>query len=201
MTDFWDERYGVDDYVFGEAPNAFLASRVDDVRRHRRALAVADGEGRNGVWLAEQGLEVTSLDASRVGLAKARKLAEKRGVDLTTVQTDLAEYAWPERAFDLVVGIFIQFADPPLRRAIFSGMERTLTPGGTLLLEGYRPEQIGFGTGGPRQVEKMYTRELLQEAFAGLEILYLREYDAEIAEGGAHNGLSALIDLVARKRT
>lgn len=201
MTNFWDERFDVEEYVFGEAPNAFLASMTDEVRRHSRALAVADGEGRNGVWLAEQGLDVTSVDVSAVGLAKARKLAEKRGVALTTVHADLAEYAWAEGAFDLVVGIFIQFADPPLRRAIFRGMERTLMPGGTLLLEGYRPEQLAYGTGGPRQVEKMYTRELLQEAFAGLEILHLREYDAEIAEGGAHTGMSALIDLVARKPT
>lgn len=199
MTNFWDERFDIEEYVFGEAPNAFLASMIDEVRRHSRALAVADGEGRNGVWLAEQGLDVTSVDISAVGLAKARKLAEKRGVALTTVQADLAEYAWPEQAFDLVVAIFIQFADPPLRRAIFRGMARALIPGGVLILEGYRPEQLGHGTGGPRQLERFYTRELLEVAFDGLEILHLSEYDAEIAEGGGHAGISALIDLVARK--
>ena len=201
MTNFWDERFDIEEYVFGEAPNAFLASMIDEVRRHSRALAVADGEGRNGVWLAEQGLDVTSVDISAVGLAKARKLADKRGVTVTTVQANLAEYAWPEQAFDLVVAIFIQFADPPLRRAIFRGMERALIPGGVLILEGYRTEQLRFGTGGPRQVEKMYTRELLEEAFAGLDILHLREYDAELAEGGAHTGMSALVDLMARKST
>lgn len=199
MTGFWDERYQTEEYVFGEQPNTFLASQAELVRRHKRALAVADGEGRNGVWLAEQGLAVVSVDASAVGLAKARRLAARRGVTIEPVLADLTTFHWPEHAFDLVVAIFIQFADPPLRNAIFDGIKRTLKPGGCLILEGYRPEQIAYGTGGPRQAENLYTRTMLEEAFADLEIVHLREHDSAISEGSGHAGMSALIDLVARK--
>lgn len=199
MAGFWDERYRTSEYVFGERPNAFLASQADLVRRHRRALAVADGEGRNGVWLAEQGLQVVSVDASPLGLAKARRLAARRGVAIETLEADLAAFDWPEASFDLVVAIFINFAGPPLRDAIFAGMQRALAPGGTLILEGYRPEQIAYGTGGPGNPEYLYTRQLLEDAFSGMHILQLVERDAEIREGSAHAGMSALIDLVARK--
>ena len=199
MPDFWDERFATEAYVFGEAPNAFLVSQQGIVGRCRTALAVADGEGRNGVWLAEQGLSVTSLDASAVGIAKAERLAAKRGVSLEARLVDLAGYSWPEAAYDLVVAIFIQFADPPLRAEIFAGMKQALKPGGRLILEGYRPEQLAYGTGGPRQVERFYTRDLLEAAFADLEIEHLSAYDSEIVEGTGHVGMSALIDLVARK--
>ncbi len=199
MAGFWDERYRTEDYVFGEEPNAFLASQADLVHRHRRALAVADGEGRNGVWVAEQGLQVVSVDSSPLGLAKARRLAARRSVMIETVEADLAAFDWPEGAFDLVVAIFINFAGPPLRDAIFAGMQRALAPGGTLILEGYRPEQIAYGTGGPGNPEYLYTRQLLEDSFSDMHILHLVERDAEIREGSAHAGMSALIDLVARK--
>jgi len=199
MTSFWDERYQTEAYVFGEQPNAFLASQADLVRRHKRALAVADGEGRNGVWLAEQGLEVVSIDASAVGLDKARRLAARRHVVIETVLADLAAFEWPEAAFDLVVAIFIQFAGPPLRDSIFRGIKRTLKPGGSLILEGYRPEQLAFGTGGPRQAGNLYTRAMLEEAFADMQIVHLHEHDSAVSEGSGHAGMSALIDLVARK--
>ncbi|MCW5722793.1 MAG: class I SAM-dependent methyltransferase [Devosia sp.] len=196
---FWDERFSQPDYVFGEAPNAFLARQSDRLKGYRTALSIADGEGRNGVWLAEQGLAVTSMDASPVGLDKARKLAEKRGVVLDMQLADIADYAWPDASFDVVVGIFFQFASPPLRKAIFSGMIKALAPGGLLLLEGYGPKQIEYKTGGPRILENLYTEELLREHFGSLDIVELRAYDAEIDEGSGHSGLSALVDLVARK--
>jgi SAM-dependent methyltransferase len=197
--DFWDNRYDRPGYLFGEKPNAFLASKVELVRQHRRALAVADGEGRNGVWLAEQGLEVTSIDASRVALAKADRLAMSRGVQLRTQLIDIADYEWPESRFDLVVAIFIQFAPPALRDDIFAGIVRTLEPGGTLLMQGYRPEQLGYGTGGPQQVDQLYTEKLLRNRFAELEIISLDSHDSELHEGTGHGGVSALIDLVAVK--
>jgi SAM-dependent methyltransferase len=196
---FWDSRYDRPDYVFGEAPNAFLAANAGRLKGYRTALAVADGEGRNGVFLAEQGLDVLSIDASPVGLIKADGLARKRGVRLTTHCLDIAGYEWPAARFDVVAAIFIQFATPELRAAMFAGMVQTLTPGGLLLLQGYRPEQLAHGTGGPSQVENMYTEPLLREQFAGLEIISLESYDTELTEGTAHAGLSAVIDLVARK--
>lgn len=195
----WDRRYDRADYVFGEAPNAFLASHIDCVKGHRRALAVADGEGRNGVWLAEQGLAVTAIDSSSVALRKAQDLASRRGVSLETQHVDIVNYDWPAEAFDLVVAIFIQFAGPALRDAMFRGMIRTLTPGGTLLMQGYRPEQLAYGTGGPPMVENLYTEDLIRNAFADLDILALTVHDSPISEGTGHAGMSALIDLVTRK--
>lgn len=199
MPGYWDDRFVTEEYVFGEQPNAFLAAQRELVRDCHRALAVADGEGRNGVWLAEQGLEVVSVDASAVGIAKARRLAASRGVEIETIHADLASFDWPHAAFDLVVAIFIQFAEPPLRDSIFAGMKQALRPGGILILEGYGPGQIAYGTGGPQQPEKLYTRGLLEAAFADMQIEHLREHDTEISEGGGHAGMSSLIDLVARK--
>lgn len=195
----WDEKFAAEGYLFGEGPNAFLARQADRLKPYRNALAIADGEGRNGVWLAAQGLDVTSMDASSVGLAKAEALAARRGVTLTTQLVDIAVYDWPEGGFDVVVGIFFQFAPPDLRDAIFAGMIRALRPGGLLLLEGYTPRQLQFGTGGPKQLNQLYTADLLREKFAALEILELSEYEAELEEGTRHRGSSALVDLVATK--
>lgn len=195
----WDERYAGEDYLFGTEPNAFLKSQAHRLKTDQRALAVADGEGRNGVFLAERGLAVTSIDASERGIAKARKLAAERGVTLDAKLADVAGWAWPEAEFDVVVAIFIQFADPALRDLLFERMKAALQPGGLLILEGYRPEQVDYGTGGPPQRENMYTRPMLEKAFAGFEILHLEEHDSEIHEGSGHGGRSALIDLVARR--
>ena len=200
-SDHWDSRYAIEGYLFGEAPNAFLAAQSRRLEPRWRALAVADGEGRNGVWLAEQGLLVTSVDSSTVAQAKAQRLADARGVAIELVLADLGDWRWPEGKFDVVVGIFIQFAAPKFRAEIFEGMANALKPGGLLLIEGYRPEQLGYGTGGPSTVEKLYTEALLRVSFPTLEIIELRSYDAAIREGSGHDGMSALIDLVARKPT
>ena len=197
---FWNERFSAADYRIGTAPNRFLEAQKHRFAKGQRALAVADGEGRNGVWLARQGLEVTSVDISPVGQAKARALAKEAGVTMEIIEADLAAWAWPVGAYDAVVAVFMQFAPPPLRAKFFVAMQAALKPGGLLILEGYRPKQLDYGTGGPPQAENMYTRALLESAFAGMEILHLAEYDAEIVEGSGHKGLSALIDLVARKR-
>jgi cyclopropane fatty-acyl-phospholipid synthase-like methyltransferase len=197
---FWNERFSGDDYLFGTAPNAFLATQHQQLKPGMRALAVADGEGRNGVWLAQQGLDVLSIDFSAVALAKAQKLATAAGVTLKTECVDLAQWDWGGPRFDAVAAIFIQFADPAWRARIFASIKHVLVPGGLLLLEGYRPKQLDYGTGGPSQVENLYTRELLEREFADMEILHLAEYDAEVSEGSRHKGMSALIDLVARKR-
>lgn len=195
----WDDRYSGDGYLFGETPNAFLAAQSHRLQKGWTALAVADGEGRNGVWLAEHGLAVRSVDGSAIGRAKALKLAASHGVDIDYTLADLSQWEWPEAEFDVVAAIFIQFASPPLRKEIFNGIKRTLKPGGLLLLEGYRPEQLKYGTGGPSASENLYTEVLLREAFSDFELLDLRSHDSAINEGVGHSGMSALIDLVARK--
>ncbi|TFI59733.1 class I SAM-dependent methyltransferase [Sphingomonas parva] len=197
----WDDRYSVEHFVFGREPNAFLKSCAGYLRPGMRALALADGEGRNGVWLAEQGLDVLSTDISPRAQEKARRLAADRNTDLSFELVDLASWRWPPERFDLVVAIFIQFAGPDLRERIFEGIRSTLKPGGLLLLEGYRPEQVAFGTGGPPAADNMYTLDMLREAFADLEIIRLVAYDSDLREGIGHRGNSALVDLVARKRS
>ena len=195
----WDGRFSAPGYLFGTDPSGFLARQADRLPGQGTALAVADGEGRNGVWLAEHGLQVTSIDFSAVALAKAQQLAAGRGVVLRTEQVDLARWPWPVAAYDVIAAIFIQFAGPALRRAIFDGIRQALKPGGLLLLHGYRPEQLRYGTGGPSAVENLYTRDMLEAAFGDWQILELKEHDSAIREGSGHDGMSALIDLVARR--
>jgi len=194
----WDGRFAGPGYLFGTAPNAFLSSQASRLPKNGRVLAVADGEGRNGVWLAGQGLQVHAVDFSAVALEKARRLAGDRGVAIETEQADLSQWVWPDSAYDVIAAIFIQFAGPELRRTIFAGMKRALKPGG-LLLQGYRPEQLQYRTGGPPRIENLYTRTLLEDAFGDWDILDLKEHDSVIHEGSGHDGRSALIDLVARK--
>lgn len=195
----WNERYHTDDYLFGKEPNAFLASQQQRFTPGMQVLSVADGEGRNGVWLAQQGLDVLAVEAAPQALEKSRQLAAERGVTLTHECADLLSWEWGVERFDAIVAIFIQFVGPELRAQMFANMQQTLKPGGLLLLEGYRVEQLGYGSGGPTDAANLYTAALLREAFAGLEILHLTEYDTPIEEGSGHGGMSALIDLVARK--
>ncbi len=195
----WNARYSGEEYHFGTEPNAFLVSEQARLKPDMSCLAVADGEGRNGVWLAEQGLQVLSVDNSSVAVEKAKALAVQRGVKMTIEQIDLVQWDWPENYFDVVAGIFIQFADPLARVQLFNNIKRCLKPGGLLLLQGYTPRQLEYRTGGPSQVENLYSVTLLRNAFADMEILHLREHDSVIHEGEGHSGLSALIDLVARK--
>lgn len=195
----WNERYSRPDYVFGTEPNAFLASCGDLFTPGQTALSVADGEGRNSVWLASRGLQVTAFDASEVGLAKAKALAALKGVSVDYRLAAIEGWEWSPDRFDVVVAIFIQFAAPDLRRRIFDGMKRTVKPGGSILMQGYRPEQLAFGTGGPREPDQLYTRALLETAFADYEIIRLVEHDSALQEGPGHDGISALIDFVARR--
>jgi len=201
MSEFerWEARFSAPDYVFGKTPNAFLKSHAHLLKRGQKALAIADGEGRNGVYLAEQGLDVHTFDFSPKAMAKAQALARERGVKLHTELADLATWNWPTASFDVVVAIFFQFADPPFRRQIFSNIKKTLKGGGLLLIEGYRPEQIGYKTGGPSQVENLYTRKLLEDEFKDFASVEIKEYDSVVDEGAGHKGMSALIDLVGRK--
>ena len=195
----WDQRYSAPGYLFGTEAAAFLRREGGRLAPASRVLAVADGEGRNAVWLARQGHEVVAFDASAVAVEKARRLAEGAGVTVAFHVAGVEAWDWEAGGFDAVVAVFIQFAAPALRAEIFAGMARALRPGGMLLLHGYAPRQVGYGTGGPSAPENMYTLELLREAFAGWEVLHAEDYDAEIVEGTGHAGRSGLIDFVAVK--
>lgn len=194
----WDERYDRQDYLFGKAPAAFLADRAEVIPEASRVLCVADGEGRNSVYLAGLGHLVTAFDASGVAVEKARKLAKEAGVEVDFNISGIEDWDWSSQ-FDAAVGIFIQFVGPDLRATLFDNMARAVRPGGLLILHGYAPRQVENGTGGPPQRENMYTESMLAKAFAGWEIARSADYDAVIDEGPGHSGQSALIDFIARK--
>ena len=195
----WDQRYSAPGYLFGTEPADFLRRTAPHLPDGARVLAVADGEGRNSVYLAGLGHRVTAFDPSSVAVDKARKLATGAGAEVDFRIAGVEEWDWNPDTFDAVVAVFIQFAPPPLRTAIFAGIRRTLAPGGLLLLHGYAPRQVGYGTGGPPNPENMYDLPLLHAAFPGWQVLEEADYDAEISEGTGHSGRSGLIDFVARK--
>ena len=195
----WETRYAKPDYEFGTAPNEFLASCKALLPTSGRALSVADGESRNGVWLAEQGLTVTAIDFSPTAQKKARTLAAKRNVSLEIIQTDVHAWTYPEAAFDVVVEIFAQFSTPAERAVKWAGMRRALKPGGLLIVQGYTPKQLDYATGGPKQIENLYTRALLQGTFGDFRDVKFTEEERVLHEGDAHSGMSAVIGLTGRK--
>lgn len=198
MNEFWDNRYSEPDYAYGESPNAFLVAQKSYLRAGMRALAVADGEGRNGVWLAQQGLTVVSVDGSAVGLDKARALARARGTEIETIHTDLTTWTWPQDSFDVVVAIYIHF--PQAQRArMHRAMLAALKPGGVLLLEAFTLQQLQFRSGGPPVAEMLYSAEMLRADFAAAKILQLEEKTVELAEGKYHRGSAAVVRLVCQR--
>ena len=199
----WNRRFANPGFLFGTAPNRWLERHARSTagwRAGQRVLCIADGEGRNSVWLAEQGLAVDAFDIAEGGVAKARALAAQHGVHVDYAVADADRLAWPEARYDGVAAIFVQFADTPMRARLFANLARCLKRGGTLVLQGYTPRQLEYRTGGPPFVDHLYTAPMLREAFAALDILALDEYEDELAEGQGHCGRSALIGLVARKR-
>ncbi len=196
---FWNQRFECEDYVFGTTANRFLVSQGARLRTGQRVLSVADGEGRNAVWLAEQGLEVDAVEFSPAAVDKARRLAASRGVAPNFHLASVMEWDFGVERYDAVVAIFIQFASPLQRGPLFARMAAALKPGGLLLMQGYTPGQLEYKTGGPAQVEHLYTAQLLRQSFADLELLHLQEHEDVLEEGSGHVGRSALIDLVGRK--
>ena len=197
--DHWQDRYSTPDYRFGKAPNEFLVRCKPLLPKSGKALAVADGEGRNGVWLAKQGLDVLSIDFSPAALAKARALAAENKVDVVFEEADVHAWPYPDSTFDVVAEIFTQFSTPAQRALKWAGMRRTLKSGGLLIVQGYTPKQLQYGTGGPKQIAHLYTRDMLEHAFGDLADVSIVEEERELQEGAGHSGMSAIIGLTARK--
>ncbi len=194
---FWDERFAEPELAYGDQPNDWLrevAARLPP----GPVLCLAEGQGRNAVWLATLGRAVTAVDASPVGLARARELAASRGVAIETVVADLATWEGPDAHWAGIVSIFGHLP-PPVRTRVHGAVARWLRPGGVLVLEAYRPEQLAHGTGGPRDLAMLYSAEQLAADFTDLEILHLAAADREVREGRYHTGPAAVVQLLARR--
>jgi SAM-dependent methyltransferase len=193
----WDDRFDTTEYVYGTAPNDFLVEAAALIPPGP-VLSLAEGEGRNAVFLAERGHPVTAVDASTVGLAKAARLAAARGVAITAVHADLA--AWPiaPGAWSGIVSIFCHLP-PAVRVPLHVAVARGLAPGGVFVCEAYRPAQLAFGTGGPRDVTLLPTLEALRSELPDLEFVVAREVERDIHEGALHQGRSAVVQVSARR--
>lgn len=196
MSEFWDGKFSADEYVYGHQPNTHLVAQAHRLNPGGSVLVPGDGEGRNSVWLASQGMTALSVDSSAVGLTKARALARSKGVEIQTAQADLLAWTWPVAVFDAVVSIFLHFP-PHGRKLAHAAMAAALRPGGTLILEAFRPEQLAFSSGGPRDVDMLYRAEDLRADFADLDIILLEEARTMLDEGPFHQGEGAVIRLVA----
>ena len=193
----WDQRYNREDYVYGTEPNDFLRQHVTSLPAGR-VLCLAEGEGRNAVFLAQQGFQVTAVDASSVGLQKARRLADQRGVDIETVHADLANFVIEPQSWDAIVSIFCH-VPPPIRQTLHRQVMMGLREGGVLLLEAYTPKQIEYGTGGPPVPELTMQLTDLKQELAGLQFDHGVELDREVVEGEFHTGIGAVVQVLAIK--
>ena len=194
----WDARYKEEGWAFGTEPNDFLHEQADHLPKGR-VLCLAEGQGRNAVWLAQRGYTVTAMDQSRVGLESARELAAQRGVEITTVLADLADFEIEAGAWQGIVSIYAHVSGD-VRARVHARVEKGLAPGGVFVLEAYRPEQIGRGTGGPSDDDRMVNLERLRRELPSLEFVVAREVDREVLEGHRHRGMSSVVQLVARRR-
>ena len=196
----WEERYAGENYLFGTEPNDFLAEEAARLVPGQRALAVADGEGRNGVWLAGKGLDVLSVDFSANALVKARALAAERGLTIKTEQADLFAWDWPVAAFDLAVAFFIQ-PGRAQQRILFAAMLAALKPGGMLIFEAHAKAQAASEFGGPDNPDHLYSAATVREALAGAEAeIVILEEKTIIRRGGRHPGKpAAVVRLIARR--
>lgn len=193
----WDERYSAEEYAYGKAPNQFLAEHFAAIPKGK-VLSLAEGEGRNAVFLAQQGYAVTAVDASRVGLQKAQKLADEQGVSLELIHADLAEFDLGNEQWDGIVSIFCPLPSA-LRQQLHQKVVAALKPGGVYLIEAYTPEQLKHGTGGGKSADTMTTQADLMCELQGLHFQHLLELERDVVEGIYHTGLGAVVQALALK--
>ena len=194
----WDERFSIEDYLFGAEPAQALVNLEPFLIPQGDTLVIADGEGRNSVYLASKGFKVTATDASTVANIKAKALAASQNVEVNYQVEDFFDIDWSAQQYDNIVGIFFQFIPPDKIKQVLTALRTAIKNGGTLLIHGYTPQQIELATGGPKDVSLMYTKELFEDIFESVEILVNKEYQMQLSEGSGHKGQSALIDFVAK---
>lgn len=197
-SSFWDERFAGDEYRYGTRPNDFLHAQMGELPAGGRVLSLGEGEGRNSVYLAEQGFSVTAVDGSRVGLAKADQLAKARGVEVAFVHADLNDYTLQPGHWDAIVNLYCHLP-PDLRERVNAKVVAGLRPGGVCIIEGFTPDQLQYDTGGPRNPDMLWSADLLEQELSGLEFEILREVRRPVVEGVGHSGMAAVVQVLARK--
>lgn len=197
IADLWDKRYQQSEYLYGTQANDFVRQQACSLSG-QKILCVAEGEGRNAVYLAKLGYQVTAVDISKAGIEKTLKLAKANHVEVTAIQADLAQWSWPQEAYDGVIAIFAHFP-VSVRAGIHQAMAQSLVAGGTLILEAYTPEQLAYQSGGPPKAEMMMNRQSLLAEFPTLTFHQLDETVREVHEGKGHHGLAAVVQAVATK--
>jgi SAM-dependent methyltransferase len=195
----WDERYGQQEYYYGTAPNSFLVSVCDKIPA-RQILCLAEGEGRNSVFLASRGYQVTAVDGSSVGLRKAAQLAADQQVKITIVCADLAKFEIEPGQWDGIVSCYCHLP-PAIRTPLHQKVVRGLRPGGVLVLEGFSKQQLSYGTGGPPSFDLLFALEELQVELAGLEFMHAVTTERDVREGLGHSGIASVVQILAVKPT
>ncbi|MBI3774180.1 MAG: class I SAM-dependent methyltransferase [Gammaproteobacteria bacterium] len=195
MKDFWEQRYSEKGWAYGTEPNQFLSTQTARLKPGMKALVAGDGEGRNGVWLAQLGLDVLSVDYSAAGLRKARELAIAKGTRVNTECVDLTQWRWPVAAFDVVVAVYLHFS-PDVRATMHRAMLQALKPGGVLILEAFNKNQLQYKSGGPAAGAMLYSSDELRADFSGAKIEFLEDTVAQLNEGKYHVGPGAVLRLV-----
>ena len=193
----WDQRYTTETYIYGTDPNRFLSDNVGTLPKGK-VLCLAEGEGRNAVYLAKQGYQVTAVDSSTVGLEKANRLAAKHQVEIKTQVADLAEYDLGVEQWDAIVAIFAHLP-PQLRASVHQRSVIALKTHGVFLLEAYTPDQLNFKTGGPPNIESLMTAQVLEKELTGLRFEHLEHLVRDVIEGVGHTGQGAVVQLIGRK--
>lgn len=196
MKDFWNARYAEAGYAYGKTANDFLQSYT--FRKPSKILCLAEGEGRNAVYLAQRGHEVTAIDFSEVALEKTRQLAHENGVSVQTICADLNDYALEANHWDAIVSIFAHFP-PEIRKKVHQQIFESLKPRGVFLLEAYQKSQLQRGTGGPNALNMLYAAEEIRADFQAFSNIQIESKSRQINEGAFHNGISDVIQLIARK--
>lgn len=198
LRTFWDDKFGPDRYAYGQAPNAFLASHVAVFPARGELLALGEGEGRNAVYLAEQGFRVTTVDVSPRGIQKTKDLAAAREVSLVTIEHDLSTFDLGEARWDGIYNIYCHLP-PDLRTALYARIRRALKPGGVFLTEQFAKDQLQFKSGGPKDVNLLLSLEEFQRGFEGFEVLDAAAERTPLDEGPLHQGEASVVRFIARK--
>jgi 2-polyprenyl-3-methyl-5-hydroxy-6-metoxy-1,4-benzoquinol methylase len=197
----WDDRFNSEDFLFGTEANTFLQEMTPKyLKENAHILCIAYGEGRNSTWLAEQNHRVDAFDFSDIAIEKAKKFASSKNVEVNYVVSDCESINWEAGDYDAIIAIFIQFTNPKERSRLFKDMLLALKPGGVLILQGYTPKQLEYKTGGPSQIENLYTERVIKSLLKNTKIEVLKIYEADLSEGKAHSGISALMGVVAIKK-